>query len=206
VITPTKTPRTWYRVGILVVILTVSYACAGVPAEYQESRLALQHGGLSGYKYTFDGSEPAGVYNFFGLYQPSFVELMSQQPDALAVSRRAQPLMYASLGVTLLSTAYGVSEFVAFAGVEGDDLAATDEKSEHLTRAVAAVTGGVILGAILRIPVKNRLYEAVGMFNEGLESPDDDAQASNQAAEFLPNSLRVDPTSGRVDLGWHLRH
>lgn len=196
----------WMRLGTLGICLTTLPACASIPMEHQDSRLALQRGGLSGFKYTMDDSEPEGVYNFWGNYNPEFTGLLSSDPIALAEAKKAEGFMYASLGVTLVSAAYSFRELYRAATIDNSTLGGLTAQDQHLQRAVGGMLGGVILSSVLRIPTRDHLYNAVGAYNAGLDSDEDGDGEGPSAMTWHPNALSVDPMTGRVGIGWRIAH
>ena len=189
--------------SLLLVALTMLSACASVPAEYQSSRLALERGFFSGYKYTFDGSEPEGVYNFWGLYNGAFLDLLSQQPAALEEAESATPLLFAKAGITTVLSIYAI--FEATAATRGStSIYDSNDSDAHLTNAIGALIGSVVAGAVLGIPIQNRLYNSVGMFNAGLAPPPAD-RSNRGLLSVMPNTLRLNPATRQIDLGWKLR-
>ncbi len=198
------------RLGVLTAAVTLLSSCASVPAEYRSSRLALQKTTFSGFKYTFDGSDPDRVRGLWlGMYNPSFLDLLSQEPAALAEAKKAEPFVYAGLAITAISTIYAISELAAAASSDNETFAQLNESEEHLTRSMGAVIGGLIFNAILGIPVRNHLLNSVGLFNAGLDGDDSEMSAgipSNKIRYVVPNSVRANPLTRRFDMGWKLRH
>jgi hypothetical protein len=179
-------------------------ACAGVPAQYRTSRLAIQKSGLATLKYSMDGSKPEKVHGFV-TYRSSFLELLSQQPSALAEAKRAVPYHYAAAGVALASTAYALTELVAaVGGSDGETLGELDEASAHAERGAFAGLGGIVGMLILSKLAQSHMYGSVGMFNEGLKASNggaDDSKLGLNALSVLPNTFRLDP-KGSIGIGW----
>jgi len=198
----TRRHRISRQIALSIAVAAVSSACASVPAELQDSRLALQRGTLSGAKYSLDGSEPEGVYSFLGMYQQPYLELLSEQPDALAVAESAKPYQYASLAVLAVGGIYGISELIAAANSDSDSFAGIDEADSHLTNVLVAMVGMVAANAVLQIPIRNRLYDSARMYNEGLDATDRGPSLLEGLFGSLPNSIGWNPVTRGVDVGW----
>ncbi len=205
--TALKPSKSHTRAGLIVASLTMLSACVTVPQQYSSSRLALEKGTFSGFKYTYDGSEPEGVYNFWGTYSGSFTDRLSEQPSALEEARRALPYQYASLGLTAAFTIYAVSELVKGSDTGSGSFSDINEAEGHLTNVIGAALGIVITGIVLGIPARNHLYNSVGMFNGGLAQPSDRVHRgmAPKLLPILPSTVRLNASTRQVDIGWRLR-
>jgi hypothetical protein len=184
----------------------------GVPEELESSRLALQERRFlsTGVKYTLDDAERESVHTLLGTYDRSFREVLSQQPEALAEAERAVPYQYASLGVLVLGTAYAVSQMVDAAGnsSEAQTFGELDEASGQVERAFFAAVGAALFSALLNTPARTHLYDAVTMFNGGLdssESPPEERGLAQRVFSGARPSARLSPALWRLDLGVTLR-
>lgn len=179
--------------------------CASVPEQYRTSRLALERGGLGSVRFTFDGSQPEKVIGLF-TYNSSFLDVLAQQPLALAEARRAVPYHYASAGIFVVGTLYTLSEFLAYVSASSDagTLGELGEASARGDRVLAAIAATTLLGILPSIPANRHMYASVGLFNAGLTDPAGNGTGPEawSPLSIVPNRLALDPAARRLSLGW----